>query len=307
MHCIHEKKGILCGNKAVYGSKYCHIKSHYPTEKLYNDVINNITHIFQSSRINMEEYHVHDIDEDGACCYRSLAQSLFKHINTIGNKKVITDYFEKHDIDIKKNEATNDINKKPLCYQHETILAKYIQDISKKWLINNSKISFPDTGETIEDMILLSHGLPNMKIYDTLFSKFAGDEDFIDDDDILQNENYDDEFIDIMSKLTINDVPKSKSKSKKYNILDRWGGTAELYAVASFFGISVKVYILERLDKRNLQIYQTTSRSKVAKLKLIQELRPEKIVSTECIELLLSSLNCNPHYQVMFKKTGAIN
>jgi hypothetical protein len=289
MNCIYEKKGLVCDNDAVHGSKYCHIKSHYPNDKLYTDTVNTIVHLFDSNRIEMDEYYICDVDTDGACCYRAIAQSLVANIDFIQNKKVITDYLERYNIDIELE------GKKPLSYENETILAKYIQEISKQWLIENAQMIFPQTGETIEDVILFSHALPSIKIYDTLFSIFAGDADYINTDDLF---NYDEDFIDMMGALTIDIKPK---KNKKH-ILDRWGGMAEQFAISSYFGITIKVYTPERIDKRNLKIYQTTSRSKIAKLKLIQELTPAKNTSPECVELLMSVINGNQHYQVMFKK-----
>ncbi len=175
---------------------------------------------------------------DGACLYRCLIRYMVdiqKQINNNPNFKVVFD-----DIDIKEGGA-----------------AKNLQFLIKDWLYKNKEEKLDDFMNfdgTIGDFVLIDHEeIPNMEIYNELYSIFAGDEDYL---------------------LTESEETNNKGDKlyEKVYIPLRWGGMSELYAFNKIFGININQYIGVRWNKSKKRMDNCEFDKKDRRYRLIQKI-----------------------------------
>jgi hypothetical protein len=186
-----------------------------------------------------KNYLIEDILADGACFYRAFGNSLI-FLSKIDKIKDLTsiEHQKLHTIEWDMNHLKNIddfINK--MSYGNglkiQTYLAKYIQSIAKKWIINHY-LDKMDSGETIGECLRMTHSILNnpelktikdvIKYYNVWYDYFSGD------------------------KITYND------NGKEYILHDRWASTIEQYALSKLFQIPIFIYIDQRYDEKNDKI-----------------------------------------------------
>jgi hypothetical protein len=175
---------------------------------------------------------------DGACLYRCLIRYMVdiqKHINNNPNFKIVFD-----DINIKEGGA-----------------AKNLQFLIKDWLYKNKDEKLDDFMNfdgTIGDFVLIDHEeIPNMEIYNELYSIFAGDEDYL------------------ISESDETNIKGDKLYEKVYIPL-RWGGMSELYAFNKIFDININQYIGVRWNKSKQRMDNCEFDKKDRRYRLIQKI-----------------------------------
>ncbi len=193
---------------------------------------------FKENTIPKNKFNEVSVRGDGACLYRCLIRYMVdiqKQINNNPNFKIVFD-----DINIKEGGA-----------------AKNLQFLIKDWLYKNKdeKIDeYMNFDGTIGDFVLIDHEeVPNMEIYNELYSIFAGDDDYL-----------------ITESDEIN-IKGDKLIEKVYIPL-RWGGICELYAFNKIFGIKINQYIGERWNKSKQRVDNCEYDKKDRRFRLIQKI-----------------------------------
>lgn len=256
MRCEYIKNGKRCSNKKIESSNFCRLKSHHLDKKRYDKIVKNIVTKFKSIRIPLDsKFSIRDVISDGACFFRAVAYFLFYNVNKIKNNYEIIRIIKIY------NKSRNTIG-----FNTETEIAKYLQELARRWIINNNEIIIDELGESVQNMTIMSHGIKSLEEYAQLYKIFSGD--------------------------------------KKGNIADRWGGTSEQYAISTYFNIPINVYSIQRINKRTLKIDPATPKYKDAYLYLIQRFNHKYSVPDNndyVINLLLTEKNI-AHYQCLISK-----
>lgn len=193
---------------------------------------------FKENTVSKKQFKEVSVRGDGACLYRCLIRYMVdiqKKINKNPNFHKVFD-----NIDIKEGGA-----------------AKNLQFLIKDWLYehkDDKMDEYMNFDGTVGDFVLIDHeDLPDMEVYQELYSIFAGDDDFL--------------------------LKKTDETDKKGNILYekvfiplRWGGVCELYAFYKIFDINVNQYIGVRWNKSKQKEDNCEFDKKDRRFKLIQRI-----------------------------------
>ena len=225
--CIH----MGCINQPIRGSQFCYLWSHHPNYSNYLTTINKLRNDFHDSTISQDKFQLFNVDTDGACLYRCMADILWE------NPQLLQ---EGRDNDLLLIIETAKHEYQEFMIDTETAMARVIQQRLYKWIVEHAEETIPEFGETLKDLVTNSHNLPNLEMYTILYSIFAGDIDIV----TIGNE--------------------------KIKIPNRWGGAPEKYAFSKIFNITIDVYILQRLVKPTYQIEAGEPFNDDSRYKLVQ-------------------------------------
>ena len=301
---VHSN-GILCGKNTLQTSNYCHNKSHYPTELEYKMIISNIIAKFQEDRIPSAHFQQSEVEADGACLFRSVANALFcicgNDLSSFIELMRNNEYFQMLPKQIKDtflneySEIMDNFNDKSsfLDVDIETDIAIILQKMAVKYAISKSNIDVTEHLDGIEAIfgqsctlqmfIENTHEL-ELNEYIDLYNKFAGDDDYE-----LEEKN-----------ITIKKGKRKGSKAKrrvKIAIQERWGGLPELLMYADMFDICFNVYIPQRLDSKT---YKPIIAKKVCPntyYYLVQQINFKNGVNS--VNLSLRETKDGPHYEFL--------
>ena len=151
------------------------------------------------------EFELVNVRGDGSCLYRTMIRFL------VDKQKIL--------------------NKHPLFYKvfhyqkiNEKEAARNLQFIIKDWIVENQNDkldSFMNIDGTISELLFMDHEfIESIEIYQSLYSIFSGDDNYIIDED-----------------------------GKKVYIPVRWGGMTEIYAFYKIFGININQWIMKRWNR----------------------------------------------------------
>lgn len=164
------------------------------------------------------------------------------------------------------------------------------QENARKWILSHKNKNIPYIEETYETLTLQTHELSSLEEYSDLYKISASLPNFI----IVKTD-----------KLYKSGKNKGKTLCKRINIPARWGGISEIYALSDFYRVPVKVYILQRLNKRTLKIDNATLNSKDTKLYLIHFINEQYLLRNNldyCVNLLYINTNNIQHYMCLMPK-----
>lgn len=338
--CLHlNKNGTNCGNKKIFGSEYCYLKSHYPNTEIYENTIESHYQNFVSQTLEHNDFTVTDVIGDGACLYRCFVVYLLKNLHLLveHNQEIYLEFFqminEYFQLKLENNnlQITNWTSEEYQSKIKEIIeqkmvetnylivnkLAKYLQVKIKDWLVANKNMPIEDLGGfPLEQLIENCHDI-NLEQYDFLYNIFAGDLDYIlvklDDEELAELaaletgviEDIDDEN---GKKDNNNENKEEDVKYKKVNIPDRWGSTSEIYGFSGLFNVNVNVYVIKRFDKKRCDVVLGKKVVKSSRFELYQRvsLRSDTPKMNEELDVLLIERKGFPHYQYLDKKTNNI-
>lgn len=164
------------------------------------------------------------------------------------------------------------------------------QENSRKWILSHKNEKIPYLYETYETLTLQTHNLSSLDEYSDLYKISASAPNFM----MIKTD-----------KLYKSGKNKGKPIYKKVNISDRWGGLSEIYALSDFYRVPVKVYILQRLNKRTLKINNSTLKSRDTKLYLIHFINEQYVSRNQldyCVNLLYINTDDLQHYMCLIPK-----
>lgn len=334
--CQHvNKNGTKCGNKILPNSKYCYLKSHYPDTDQYLDIVDKLYQDYLARTIDHQLFTIKDVIGDGACLYRCLTIHLLKNLDQLVKikpdiyteiVKTLNEFFqlqmEDSAIQIENwsteqyHEKISDIIDCKLLetnYYLVNKIAKYVQILLKKWLVQNQDYQIDELGGiSIRDLVEGCHGI-TIDQYDFLYNIFAGDVDYLllkmDDEDSPTDVSSSE--LDSIAAVEEVEIPtktkgkeKKKEKYKKINIPDRWGSSSEIYAFSGLFHAVINVYVIKRFEKKNCSIVVGKKVLKTSRLELYQrvELRTDAPKFTQELDVLLIERRGIPHYQYLDRK-----
>lgn len=250
--CFMFKTGNQCNKNCVKYSNKCYLKSHYKSEEEYKEVFENIKKNFEKQTIEIDKNNIIKTIPDGACMYYSISIFLIKN-----NKKII-----KNNNKELYNEELQDIYNEIIIilellnnndYENKTDnfykITHLIQKIAVKYLIinkDNNSILYKDFSYKYKQLVCDIHELSSFEEYDKYFDIFAGDNDYIIDED----------------------------NGKKKEIPERWGSNAELEALFLIFNINISIYECNKLE--NLESKKCTTKTKQYRLKNIANILNDK-------------------------------
>ncbi len=193
---------------------------------------------FKENTFEKNKFKEVSVRGDGACLYRCLIRYMVEIQKKINQNPYFKKVFD--DINIMEGGA-----------------AKNLQFVIKDWLYENKdkKIDeYMNFDGTIGDFVLIDHeDIPDMEIYQELYSIFAGDEDYL----IAEKEEKNNE---------------GKTQYEKVFIPLRWGGICELYAFHKIFGININQYICQRWNRSKNRIDNCEDDKRDKRYKLIQKI-----------------------------------
>ena len=164
------------------------------------------------------------------------------------------------------------------------------QENARKWILSHKNKKIPYLEETYETLTLQTHDLSSLEEYSDLYKISASSPNFV----MVKTD-----------KLYKSGKNKGNPIYKRKNIPDRWGGLSELYALSDFYRIPVKVYILQRLNKRTLKIDNATLNSRDTKLYLIHFINEHYVSRNDldyCVNLLYINTDDIQHYMCLIPK-----
>jgi len=265
MKCQHRSKtGRKCGNDIIGNSKYCYLKSHYPTRHMFEMIKTKIIDNFKYTTLSADDFELYNVKGDGACLYRSLAQGLYKQLQYLHNHPLFNVIMGI------VGEDRMAIDGEFLDEETETELAIFLQRLIKEWLYKRQDNMIKELGLTIRDLIQSTHDM-NMDVYRDLYEIFAGEADVI--------------------KVENDDI------EKLVEIPNRWGGTPEQYGFSMIFQIGVKIHDLVTLDSRKFTIKEATFRYKLKRIRFIQGINVNSL--NEDINIFYTNVKGAPHYMYM--------
>ncbi len=166
------------------------------------------------------------------------------------------------------------------------------QENARKWIMTHRNDKIPQLNETYENLTLETHELNDLDEYEKLYRIPASALNEIKVEIIQENKN-----------KTRN---KSRNKYKKVVIPDRWGGLSELYALSDFYRVPVKVYVLQRFNRKTFKINNVTLKSKDTKLYLLHFINDYYLSRDRldyCVNLLYIDTDNIQHYMCLMPKS----
>lgn len=165
------------------------------------------------------------------------------------------------------------------------------QENARKWIMKHRNDKIPDLYETYESLTLETHDLDSLEEYDDLYKIPASEPNRIKID--ITDEN--------------NEIKRNKKRKYKEIIIpDRWGGLSELYALSNFYRVPIKVYILQRFNRKTFKIDNVTLKSKDTKLYLLHFINEHYLLRNQldyCVNLLYIDTKNIQHYMCLIPKT----
>lgn len=270
--------GGTCMNKTVEGSDFCHLIGHNAEANETNAVELERRKAFMNAyyerTLDMKDYHLEDVLGDDACLFRSLALGLLINIENVKFSDILMKCVKHHD---------SVIDEGSIHISDETRIAKYLQEISRRWLITNRKREVDICGgEKVEDIVLNTHELKSMKHYSELYSVFAGE---------------------------LNTIYSSKKK-KHIKIEPRWGGFPEEIALADMFEVDISIYVPRKVNHTFESILPSFGLKEGTRFEIYTEVLFEgdrKGKDIPKIELLLIDKTRVPHYNLMISNEFIAN
>jgi hypothetical protein len=160
------------------------------------------------------------------------------------------------------------------------------QENARKWIMTHRNDKIPQLNETYENLTLETHELDDLEEYEKLYRIPASAPNEIKVE-IIQENN------------------KTRNKYKKVVIPDRWGGLSELYALSDFYRVPVKVYVLQRFNRKTFKINNVTLKSKDTKLYLLHFINDHYLSRDRldyCVNLLYIDTDNIQHYMCLMPK-----
>jgi hypothetical protein len=300
-----NKNGTICGRSCLPNSSRCHLKTHYDTEIEYKFAISQQIVEFQRSRITSTQFSPSNVEPDGACLFRSMANALF---NISGNDletlfKLIekSKYYQMLPSEI-KDGFLKDYCEIFECYSDpdafldqdiETEIAMILQKMVVKYAITNSQVDVSSRMEglaeifgpmcSLEMFIENTHEI-SLDEYITLYDKFAGEDDF---------------YLEEKSVTIQKGRRKGRQLTKKVkvDIQERWGGLPELLMYADMFDLSFSVYIPQRLDQRSMKPVIAKKVCENTYYYLVQQIN--MLSAGNIVNLSLKEVKEGPHYEFL--------
>ena len=178
--------------------------------------------LFKEERVSLKNFEVHEVEGDGGCLFRCLANGLFHSSNQdlleIKKKMNVSKNFLDNFMDIRDCLTVEGY---VLDDEIEEEIAKELQKIILKFIRNNSKINVSKylpsyhgilEKDNLSSLISLCHEM-SLSEYLKTYKIWAGEEDFIMKDDEM------------------------------VEIKERWGGTPELLVFAILFNLTINIYL----------------------------------------------------------------
>jgi len=231
--------------------------------------------LFKKERISLEEFEVHEVEGDGGCLFRCLANGLFhsfgqdlqeikKRFKLIKGyrKNFLENYLEIRDCLMADDYVLDDEIEEEIAKEIQYLIVKFIKRHPE---IKVSKFlpSYQDVLEedTLKNLIKICHEM-SLKEYLETYQIWAGEEDVI-----LKN----DEFIEIT---------------------ERWGGTPELLVFSILFNLTINIY-LPQIFKNNkiVDTYELNEKTYLLKIDVVNPNKQE-------VNLVFKSLG---HYDFLKK------
>lgn len=258
MRCLYFfKNGNQCKNKTIGDIDRCHIMAHQTDIIQYRETIENVKKEFISSTININNFSVCDVQNDGACAYHCMIFAIYthsKHTQIIINHE--SDYVDELSELIK--ETKNIATLKENCDS----MASLMQQILREWIMDNQNREI--NGMTLKEYISICHEIDDMMEYNELYKKYAGDGDTIPVKTDRINKN-------------------GKNIIKKVTIRDRWGGSPEFYAFTQIFGFEVNIYVLKKFSEKNCKILNGSLKNDTSRLKLLETFNKNNGIPTNIL------------------------
>lgn len=221
---------------------------------------------FISNSVDPAKFDVINVLEDDACLYRCMALGLFTNIETINFGDKIKSVLRHENTDVSKGD---------IHLEDETRLAKYLQEIARIWITRNKDKIIESFGyETVTQIICNTHEIKSVKEYSDLYSIFAGDHNFIINDD-----------------------------GDKVNIQPRWGGIAEELAYVDLFKIDICIYVPRKkhyAEDKIIPSFMLKDGSRFVKYSELKYTGKRKDKEIPCINLLLIDRKTKPHYMFLY-------
>jgi hypothetical protein len=193
---------------------------------------------FKENTLSKNKFKEVGVRGDGACLYRCLIRYMVDIQKKINQNPLFHKVFD--DINIMEGGA-----------------AKNLQFVIKDWLYENKDEKmdeFMNFDGTVGEFVLIDHEeVPDMEVYNELYSIFAGDDDYIITESDEKNE-------------------KGESKYEKLFIPLRWGGICELYGFYKVFNINVNQYVGVRWNKSKQRVDNCEFDKNDRRFKLIQKI-----------------------------------
>lgn len=242
MSCSYiSKNGIKCNNLILKESKYCHLKTHYPNKKEYNDTISKIKKLWFDDTFDCKLFDKQNVRNNGWCFYDSVSLSLLNLYNNNTKNKDVIYFFKKFDLNDKKISKILHLISEKLFF------------VIIKWIKDNLKEVVDETKEKI-DSLVNSKDIENIKDYLNVSSI-----DDIMDDNELKYEYWGGTFekyvilkifnLNIITFIPTNHIFDRKLKQYKIKISKNVRKNITRYKLTSSFVKSEKQTFLDSLNK----------------------------------------------------------
>ena len=300
-----DKKGTICGRNNLTGSEHCHLKSHYDTEIEYKMAISNVMEEFKEGRIPANQFLQSNVEADGACLFRSVANAIFhicgNDLETLFERFEASEYYQMLPKAVKDGflleyrklfENFSDPDEF-LDDEIETEVAIILQKMAVRYTLAKSSVDVTETMEgigdifgpscTLQTFIETTHEI-TLDEYVSLYEKFAGEDDFyLKEKEVVIRRGH--------------KRGKQVVKKVKVDIQERWGGLPELLMYAEMFDISFNVYIPQRLDIRTMKPVIAKKVCENTFYYLVQQINQNK--GTNVVNLSLKEVKEGPHYEFL--------
>lgn len=188
---------------------------------------------FIQNTISPEDYEIIDVPGDNACLYHAMTLGLTQHFEVDNLEELAQKSFKPEVFEI-----YNDLWE----FEPENIrIARALQQVAKDTIVEfydrpvselSSSLDLADI--TCEDLVEMTHNI-SIEDYEIMYSFYAADDLT---DIILDLDDF--EFEDLMFLL--------------HNMTNRWGGLTEQLAISYLFKVPIKVYALQRYNKKKRKI-----------------------------------------------------
>ena len=250
------KNGRRCLNPSIIehnGSHSCHIKGHCASSIVYDEYLTRMEQQFIDSTLSIDASQIINNKKDGACFYRAISKFMLHN-------------YELFNIDVDTYD--------------EDVHSRDIQYELNDFIYENRLLVIQQCFQSIEEIVLETHSgnIFSIEEYHTLYKIFAGDNDYLIKEHLLDN---------------------GKIKKVREDIPDRWGSTAEQIAFSLKYGIKINVYLLQKFDKKSFKPKNVSKRAKDIRIKLYQTIDPELegVKANDCeLNIILEQNNDMGHY-----------
>ena len=252
---------------------------------------------FISQTLDPNAFQIEDVQNDNACFFRAVANSLHL-ISESNNAKDIV-----KSMNFTRSKQVSDVYKDHSWGfegDQQDDLARELQSIAYNWIVNNTtkKVSLTesevgrDSGlqMTVQDLVCLTHEI-SFEEYSELYKYFAGDIILTNDSDQDSSSVSDNEDLDCKNNL----------------LQERWGGYVEQVALSHYFSIPIIVVVPQRYDNKRCKTYNgvvTRNRAhKGVRFRITQIVGREFLTRDNLpIFLMWKKTSTGPHYMTVYPK-----